>query len=532
MAVLENRVKETNADSIIKNVFNTWKWIANYYTAPGGRIWVVWDQTKVDFESSTKFNFGAVYGMHTIQDRKGNVVQEFEVRDFKEFILDVGLAELRTVGRNYTWTNNHVHGKIDRIFVNAEWIQNWPTMEESILKPSFFDHCPLNKTLDDNNQAGSRLFKFLNFLSQYKFEDTVKQCWIKESKGNLMFKVWNKFKLLKVELKQLHSQDFNNIEHKFKQQDPNWKLIRPVTRDEVKQAIQDIDDNKALGCNGYNSFFFKKTWHILGKEFTEAVMDFFKSAEMCKPVNCTTITLIPKLCSKKIDHRQHHLSHELVKGYGRKNISPRCMLKIDMQKAYDSVEWVYFEQVMRLLGIPEKFVKWIMVCISTVSYSVIINGKPTKPFEVRKGLRQGDISLLLFVMAMDNLCRLMKQLRNNKELKFYPRCAKVNLVQLGFAGDLLLFRKGEYINRNKEPRDDDQKEIKDMLKCFMELYDKRTLQIQRQEATIHNLETQANNLIEPCKAQQVDIVDSSQYEHKLAAEISIILEDLKNTRMR
>ena len=48
-----------------------------------------------------------------------------------------------------------------------------------------------------------------------------------------------------------------------------------------------------------------------------------------------------------------------------------------------------------------------------------------------------------------------------------------------------------------------------------------------QEATIHNLEAQANKLIEPCKAQQVDIVDSSQYEHELAAEIAIILEDLK-----
>lgn len=32
------------------------------------------------------------------------------------------------------------------------------------------------------------------------------------------------------------------------------------------------------------------------------------------------------------------LSHELVKGYGRKHISPRCMVKVDIQKAYDSVE--------------------------------------------------------------------------------------------------------------------------------------------------------------------------------------------------
>lgn len=51
------------------------------------------------------------------------------------------------------------------------------------------------------------------------------------------------------------------------------------------------------------------------------------------------------------------LSHELVKGYGRKGVSPRCMLKVDMQKAYDSVEWVFLEQVLEGLNFPTIFVK-------------------------------------------------------------------------------------------------------------------------------------------------------------------------------
>ena len=40
------------------------------------------------------------------------------------------------------------------------------------------------------------------------------------------------------------------------------------------------------------------------------------------------------------------LSHELIKGYGRKNVSPRCMLKIDLQKAYDSVEWPFINHLL------------------------------------------------------------------------------------------------------------------------------------------------------------------------------------------
>ncbi|XP_019237159.1 PREDICTED: uncharacterized protein LOC109217376 [Nicotiana attenuata] len=146
-------------------------------------------------------------------------------------------------------------------------------------------------------------------------------------------------------------------------------MIRQVTEEEVKQALQSIDDNKAPGCDGYNAFFYKKAWDIIGKKVTQAVLEFFDNPKMCKQINCTTITLVPKeILPEVIDSCQTVfvpgrvitdniiMSHELIKGYGRKNTSPRCMLKIDMQKAYDSVEWVYVEQVMRQLGIPGKYI--------------------------------------------------------------------------------------------------------------------------------------------------------------------------------
>lgn len=84
------------------------------------------------------------------------------------------------------------------------------------------------------------------------------------------------------------------------------------------------------------------------------------------------------------------LSHELVKGYSRKGISSRCMLKIDLQKAYDSIEWVYLEQFLTSLHLPDTFIKWIMTCLTSVTYSININGAPTPPFEAKRGMRQGD----------------------------------------------------------------------------------------------------------------------------------------------
>lgn len=56
------------------------------------------------------------------------------------------------------------------------------------------------------------------------------------------------------------------------------------------------------------------------------------------------------------------LAHELVKAYNRKHISPKCMLKVDMMKVYDSVKWVYFEQVMEYLGFPAKFLELVKTC--------------------------------------------------------------------------------------------------------------------------------------------------------------------------
>lgn len=59
------------------------------------------------------------------------------------------------------------------------------------------------------------------------------------------------------------------------------------------------------------------------------------------------------------------LAHELVKSYTRQHISPRCMIKEDIQKAYDTVDWRFLHQVMEGLGFPQKFLKWVMECVMT-----------------------------------------------------------------------------------------------------------------------------------------------------------------------
>lgn len=85
-----------------------------------------------------------------------------------------------------------------------------------------------------------------------------------------------------------------------------------------------------------------------------------------------------------------------------------------------------------------------MACVSSVSYSVLVNGIPLKPFEAKKGLRQGDpMSPYLFALAMVYLSRCLASLRNKKGFSYHPKCRRTETVGLLFADDLLIFCKGD-----------------------------------------------------------------------------------------
>lgn len=266
-------------------------------------------------------------------------------------------------------------------------------------------------------------------------------------------------------------------------------MIRPFTTIDLELALKGIHVDKSPGIDGLNSFFFRKSWDIMKGHILEAYIKFFRDRKMYPMVNRTTITLIPKipnacevkqfrpisccnmlykLISKMLAVRLQQvipkvvsleqagfipgrqildnvlLATKLIKGYGQKSVSPRCMIKIDLKKACDSIEWPFVEEMVHALGFPNMFVTWIMNCITTISYFIFINGKPSKPFRVRKGLRQGDpLSYFLFAIAMEYLSRCLGSLTQNPQFHFHPRCKRVSLTHIMFADDLLLFCRAE-----------------------------------------------------------------------------------------
>ncbi|XP_074300223.1 uncharacterized protein LOC141631456 [Silene latifolia] len=137
------------------------------------------------------------------------------------------------------------------------------------------------------------------------------------------------------------------------------------------------------------------------------------------------------------------ICQDLVRLYNRKAASPRCMIKIDLRKAYDSVEWLFLEQMMGALQFPQKFIDMVMMCVTSPSYSMNVNGNHFGFFPGKRGLRQGDpLSPLLFALCMEYLSRILGVVAQQDSFKFHPLCAPLRLNHLLIEDDLLLFCKG------------------------------------------------------------------------------------------
>lgn len=123
-------------------------------------------------------------------------------------------------------------------------------------------------------------------------------------------------------------------------------------------------------------------------------------------------------------------------------------LKIDMNKAYDRVEWDFLEALLLKFGFHISWVHLIMNCLSTVSFSVLLNGKPGASFFPSRGLRQGDpLSPYLFILVGEVLTAMINKACLDQSLTEIRMGAEGPWIShLLFADDSLFFLQASLVN--------------------------------------------------------------------------------------
>jgi hypothetical protein len=127
-----------------------------------------------------------------------------------------------------------------------------------------------------------------------------------------------------------------------------------------------------------------------------------------------------------------------------KSGDPGILCKLDMEKAYDHVDWNFLLYILKRCGFGERWCSWIKHCISTVWFSILINGSPSGFFSSSRGVRQGDpLSPFLFVLVMEAFSRIIGAIYSRGLISGFFVGARdhgqVEVSHLLFAYDTLVF---------------------------------------------------------------------------------------------
>jgi len=253
---------------------------------------------------------------------------------------------------------------------------------------------------------------------------------------------------------------------------------------EIKAAVFSLNKDSSPGPDGFGAFFFQFFWNIIKEDVCKAVLEFFSSGWNLPGFNSNIIALLPKvpnalsidqyrpiamanfkfkIISKIIADRLATLMPTIVSKeqmgfiHGRnikdflciaskatnllhnKAFGGNLAMKIDITKAFDTLEWSFLLKVLKSFGFNEFFCNWIHVILKSTFLSVSINGKSHGYFNATRGVRQGDpLSPLLFCLVEDVLSRSISKLVEDGKLQKIKGTRNISVPSHSFYADDIL----------------------------------------------------------------------------------------------
>ncbi|GKV16725.1 hypothetical protein SLEP1_g27324 [Rubroshorea leprosula] len=233
-------------------------------------------------------------------------------------------------------------------------------------------------------------------------------------------------------------------------------LIKPATEEEVRIALFSMKGLKSPGPDGIQALFYQRNWDTVKGTFLDFVNKALSNGYFDPDLARAHVVLIPKehsldtvqkfrpisllnvaykVLSKVLVNRLWPYLQELIGPQQSSFLSGRSttdniiltqevvhsmqqlrggrgamVLKIDLHKAFDSVDWTFLRSVLQDFNLPTVLIELIMFSVSSVQLSVLWNGEPLPYFSPQRGLRQGDpLSPYLFIMVMEKLGLLIQK---------------------------------------------------------------------------------------------------------------------------
>ena len=265
--------------------------------------------------------------------------------------------------------------------------------------------------------------------------------------------------------------------------------------EEIYQTIFSLNKDSAPGPDGFGALFYQTYWDIIKNDVSNVVLQFFKTGWILPNFNSNNIVLIPKtnnagsvgdyrpialanfkfkIISKILADRLAKimpaitsvqqrgfikgrsikdcicLTFEAINLLNKKSYGGNLALKVDIAKAFDTLDWTFLLKVLKKLGFNEIFCKWIHSILMSAKLSVSINGKLHGFVSCSRGVRQGDpLSPLLFCLAEEVISRSLTRNVINGNLKLIHGTRDIAVPShIIYADDMMIFCKGTSSNLN------------------------------------------------------------------------------------